>query len=292
MRAQELKKLIPLTLGIAVIAGCSPEAANEVTLQGSAPETAAAEGPKGLDNSSIEPNSVDQLAASFAELSSNIPGEVGVAIAGGDGVRVLGQWVEGPAWSTIKVPLALAALRQPDESTKSLVELAIEQSDNDAAMALWGQLGAPAVAAEAVQGILREGGDTVTIVQSERTRPEYTPFGQTIWSTAAQAQFAAALPCLTGGETILEEMRNLVPDQRWGLAANSETATKGGWGPAPDGSYLVRQLGVIRTPSGTLGISLSAAPTDGTFDSGIAHLGKLAEWTEVHLEGLRGWSCQ
>ena len=288
-----MKRLIPTVLLVAAVTGCSARTANEEARQGStAPATSAVEGPNSIASASPEPNSTDPLAASFAELSSNIPGEVGVAIAGGDGVRVFGQWAEGPAWSTIKVPLAMAGLRQSNESTTSLVARAIEQSDNAAAMEIWGQLGHPKVAADAVQGILREGGDTVTLVQSERIRPEFTPFGQTIWSTAAQAQFAATLPCLSTSETVLKDMRNLAVDQRWGLAKRADTATKGGWGPSPNGSYLVRQLGVISAPSGTLGISLSAAPADGQFDSGIAHVGKLAEWVEVHLEGLTGRPCQ
>ena len=288
-----MKSLIPTVLLVAAVTGCSAGTANEEARQDSAaPATSAAEGPNSIASASPAPNSADPLTVSFAELSSNIPGEVGVAIAGGDGVRVFGQWAGGPAWSTIKVPLAMAALRQSNASTTSLVARAIEQSDNAAAMEIWGQLGDPKVAAGAVQGILREGGDTVTVVQSERIRPEFTPFGQTMWSMAAQAQFAATLPCLPASEAVLEDMRNLAVDQRWGLATRADTATKGGWGPSPDGSYLVRQLGIISTPSGTLGFSLSAAPADGQFDSGVAHLGRLAEWVGAHLEGLRGRTCQ
>ena len=288
-----MKSVIPTVLLVAAVTGCSAGTANEEARQDSAaPATSAAEGPNSIASASPAPNSADPLTVSFAELSSNIPGEVGVAIAGGDGVRVFGQWAGGPAWSTIKVPLAMAALRQSNASTTSLVARAIEQSDNAAAMEIWGQLGDPKVAAGAVQGILREGGDTVTVVQSERIRPEFTPFGQTMWSMAAQAQFAATLPCLPASEAVLEDMRNLVVDQRWGLATRADTATKGGWGPSPDGSYLVRQLGIISTPSGTLGFSLSAAPADGQFDSGVAHLGRLAEWVGTHLEGLRGRTCQ
>lgn len=288
-----MKRLIPTVLLVAAVTGCSAGTANEEARQASAaPATSVVEGPNSIASASPEPNSADPLTASFAELSTTILGEVGVAIAGGDGVRVFGQWAEGPAWSTIKVPLAIAAIRQSNASTTSLVARAIEQSDNAAAMEIWGQLGDPKVAADAVQGILREGGDTVTVVQSERIRPEFTPFGQTIWSTAAQAQFAATLPCLLASEPVLADMRNLAVDQRWGLATRADTATKGGWGPSPDGSYLVRQLGVMSTPSGTFGFSLSAAPADGQFDSGVAYVRRLAEWVGAHLEGLRGRTCQ
>src|SRR4051812_14376186 len=51
------------------------------------------------------------LAAGFAELQATQVGRMGLAImpVGGDRPVVFGNWTTGPAWSTMKVPLAIAA---------------------------------------------------------------------------------------------------------------------------------------------------------------------------------------
>jgi len=278
-----LTKLMPIMLSSTVLFGCADGVSSKEAVKESAP-TGEAGVPSGHD-------SADPLIMNFEKFSSSIPGTVGVAIGGGDGVKVYGKWTKGPAWSTIKVPLAIAGLRQPKESTPALVSRAIEQSDNDAAMDIWGQLGDPTKAAAAVGKVLRDAGDAVTVVQSEVIRAGFTPFGQTIWSTAEQARFAAALPCLAESRAVLDDMRDLAVDHRWGLAMRADTATKGGWGPSENGTYLVRQLAVISTSSGTLGISLSAAPTDGRFDSGVSQVGKLAQWVEAHIDAFNGRTC-
>ncbi|MGY2061207.1 hypothetical protein ACW9HQ_40590, partial [Nocardia gipuzkoensis] len=58
-------------------------------------------------------NTSRALAASFAAYSSPLSGIVGFACApvGGGPVVELGEWSGGVAWSTSKVPLAVAALR-------------------------------------------------------------------------------------------------------------------------------------------------------------------------------------
>lgn len=288
-----LKKLIALAFCVAGVVGCSGGTASEVSIQESAPTgVETVQSAVGNSDQSSAAVNLDPLHASFAELSANIPGSVGVAIAGGDGVWVFGQWAEGPAWSTMKVPLAIAGLRQSNESTTSLVAQAIKQSDNAAAEAIWSQLGDPVTAADAVQTILREAGDSDTVVQSERIRPEFTAFGQTTWPVAAQARFAAALPCLASSEIVLADMRTLAANQRWGLATRADAATKGGWGPTESGSYLVRQMAAITTDSGTLGVALAVAPADGRFDTGVEHIGRLAAWVGEHVETVEGRKCQ
>ncbi|MDN6461009.1 MAG: S-adenosylmethionine synthetase, partial [Corynebacterium flavescens] len=79
-----------------------------------------------------------QLGALVSELEEDFPGEVGIAVSGASQTSSAGVAGEGPAWSTIKVPIAIAALR--DGASPELVNLAIEQSDNDAAYALWSQV--------------------------------------------------------------------------------------------------------------------------------------------------------
>lgn len=287
-----MKKLTALAFCVAGVAGCSGGTASEVATQESPPtSTKTVQGAVDKSDQLSAAVNLDPLHASFAEFSSSIPGAMGVAIAGGNGVGIFGQWLEGPAWSTIKVPLAVAGLRQADESTTALVSRAIEQSDNIAAEAIWSRLGDPDTAADAVQTILREAGDTDTVVQSERIRPEFTAFGQTIWPVGAQARFAAALPCLAASDTVLADMRDLAVDQRWGLANRADTATKGGWGPTESGSYLVRQLAAITTDTGTLGVALAVAPTDGRFATGVEHIGRLAAWVEEHVGIFEGRKC-
>jgi hypothetical protein len=295
-----MSKVTPaLFSALVVISGCAGErgGALDVPVDREGPRAGAEQAPDPaaeLPNSKASTPQIlgpDALVTSFDEVSAGLSGQVGVAIAGDQGVRVLGLWNQGPAWSTVKVPLAIAGLRKSQDAAKPYVAPAIKESNNDAAEAIWSQLGTTDEAAAAVQAVLRDGGDSETVVQSERVRPGYTPFGQSIWSLADQAQFAASLPCVEGSQIVLDDMRNLGANQQWGLALREDSAAKGGWGPSEHGTYLVRQLSVIATPSGSLGIALSAVPNDGTFETGVAQIGKLAEWVNNHLGSFSGQRC-
>ncbi len=82
-----------------------------------------------------------QLEASFEELAATVPATTGIAIArpGITEVHSLGRWSGGVAWSTIKVPLAIAALRNDRARAHDLVVKAITESDNHASEQLWSQ---------------------------------------------------------------------------------------------------------------------------------------------------------
>ena len=208
-----------------------------------------------------------------------LDGEVGLAFAPvGDGsaVEEHGTIRGGVAWSTIKVPLALAvAAREPTERDEELIEAAITVSDNDASLALWEGLGTPEEAGAAVEKILASTGDEATRVETQVVREGFTPFGQTQWSLAAQVQLMAALPDLPHSEWVRSCMRRVVPAQRWGLGTlGPDVELKGGWGPDPDGVDPVRQMGIV----GDLAVALAAIPADGSFASGTAILDRLAEW--------------
>ncbi|MGH3551052.1 MAG: hypothetical protein ACRDT5_00315 [Mycobacterium sp.] len=233
------------------------------------------------------------MTSSFATLSQTIAAKVGVAIAaGGDApVQSFGAWSTGVAWSTIKVPLAIAAERQAGQAAEPLIDRAITESDNAAAEQLWSMLGEPPQAAHAVESILRGGGDQTTMVQSQRVRPPFTAFGQTKWPLNEQALFAAHLPCIADSAGVINEMHNIDPSQRWGLATIDGVASKGGWGPGENGAYLVRQLATLPTPSGWVGIALAATPSDGSFDSGVKVINALSEWIDNHRQDLRGAKC-
>ncbi len=233
----------------------------------------------------------DPIATEFAALAPTLPGTVGLAIApvGRTAVSAYGDWAHGVAWSTMKVPLALSALRHSDGAAPT-ARSAIEASDNAAAEQLWAGLGTPDEAAATVQAVLREAGDQDTRVQSERVRAGFTAFGQTDWSLAEQATFTAHLPCLPGADAVLPLMRNLTAGN-WGLARLDGAASKAGWGPDEQGRYLVRQLALLPTPAGQVAVTIAAVPKAGTFDAGIAILDRIAAWLRPHLAELPAGAC-
>jgi hypothetical protein len=215
----------------------------------------------------------------FHALESDLRGEVGLALSpvgSGEAVEELGTLRGGVAWSTIKVPIALAvAARAPTPRDEELIDASLMVSDNDASLALWERLGPPEVAAAAVQDVLAAAGDSSTRVEANVLRPGFTPFGQTQWSLGAQVRLMAALPGLPHADEIRARMRRVVPEQRWGLGVLGEDVElKGGWGPDPDGRYLVRQMGI----AGPLAVALAAIPADGSFESGTDMLDRLAQW--------------
>ncbi|GGG74257.1 hypothetical protein [Corynebacterium pelargi] len=184
------------------------------------------------------------------------------------------------AWSTIKVPLSIAALRQ-DPSLEPTMVLAITQSDNDAAMQMWDALGGGEQAAAAVEEVLAEAGVEVD-VPAEKTRAQFSPFGQALFSTGQQASFAAALPTLDGAAPVLEAMGEVVAGQDYGLGTFEGARFKGGWGPDTSGAYLVRQFGLV----GDTAIAIATKPADGTYESGQVVLTKIAQAIEPHLDSL------
>jgi hypothetical protein len=238
------------------------------------------------------PASAEPLQASFARLAGTIPATIGVAYApvGQNGAGTLGTLQNGVAWSTIKVPLAIAAIQSNRPNAQDLAAKAVTASDNDAAEKLWSELGPAPQAAQQVQAVLRAGGDPGTAVESRRLRPEFSAFGQTQWPLARQAVFAAHLPCMAVAPPVYSLMNNTVPDQRWGLAS-IDAPTKGGWGPGPGGGYLVRQFGVVGTPHGQLAVALAAQPNNGSFDSGVAALNQMTEWLKANAAALPGGRC-
>ncbi len=229
------------------------------------------------------PPSHRAFEAGFDELSGTLPANVGIAIAspGRADVYSLGSWSVGVAWSTAKVPLAVAALR--NNLAKDLVVKAITESDNPASEQLWSQLGTPIDAARHVQAVIREAGDSATIVETQRLRPGFTAFGQTEWTLCGQARFAANLANVPGAAPVVDLMKNVIAEHRWGLAGKG-VAAKGGWGPGLSAGYLVRQFGIVPTESGERGVALAAeAPA---FEAGVAALGTLTDWLFDHLPEL------
>ncbi|WP_431309105.1 hypothetical protein [Gordonia prachuapensis] len=244
-----------------------------------------------------------KLISSFAKLQKSmrksLTGKVGLAIVpvGSDRVITMGDLTTGRAWSTLKVPVSLAAERRFGAAVATEEDKAITFSDNDAAGELWGSLGGGQSSVDAVTDVLREGHDLRTQVSSEADDPPSYP-GYTPWALADQARFGAHLPCLPGSEHVIRLMSNVASNQQWGVATmgrnqGAVTAVKGGWGPARSGSagYLVRQLAVITTLRGDVAVSMAAIPSSGSFSTGTRMLDKVGDWLERHLAALPVGRC-
>ncbi|APE36202.1 hypothetical protein BOX37_22295 [Nocardia mangyaensis] len=237
----------------------------------------------------------DSLGADFTRLQSALPGQVGMALmpVGGGRMTIYGDWTSGIAWSTIKVPLAVAALRhEQNQSIFEMVRAAITVSDNDAAYGLWTSLGDGPAAAEAVQRVLDEAGGTTTGTAVRHPEMNATSFGSTEWSLADQVRFASRLPCLPHTEVVTALMGEIDPDQGWGLGLLDGTEFKGGWGPDDDtGVYTVRQFGLVPVGSGQLAVALAAQADSGAFEDTTALLDRMAVLLDRHLPELRGGVC-
>ncbi|WP_036567831.1 serine hydrolase [Nocardia sp. BMG51109] len=295
-----------LTATAMVISACTANAGTPVPEAEVAPITAPVPAANPLDlpkpqtlgdNLSVPPT----MAAEFARLQSEMPGSMGLAVmpVGGDHAITLGDWGSGIAWSTIKVPLALAALRHDPEGLSATAEAAITASDNDAAQQLWDALGGGDPAAEAVEAVLREAGDTTTDVadrhnpQARETVDDPLAFGATVWTLADQVRFASRLPCLPYAARVVRLMGEITASQSWGLGAFVGAEYKGGWGPDDEtGAYLVRQFGVVPTFAGPLAVAVAAQPDSGSFDDATAMLDKMAALLSEHLHELGGGECR
>lgn len=230
-------------------------------------EPSPAESPEKQDLVSEE-RQVGDLEEAVAAVVQRFGGSAGVALSDG---RQAGDLLEAPAWSTSKVPLAMAAERA-GVADPSLVNAAIQNSDNEAAAQLWQALGGGQQAATAVENEIATLVGSSPTVPAQAPRPEFSAFGQTQWSLADQAHFAAALPGSDVAGPVLQAMYSISPSQSFGLGQLPGSAFKGGWGPELDGRYTVRQLGVV----GGVGVAIMVRTGDGTFESGQAALNLLA----------------
>lgn len=229
--------------------------------------------------------------ASFEKLAAALPGGEGIAVAPlSTSPRVVrfGSVRGGTAWSTAKVPVAMAALEAGRGGSGDVMQ-AITASDNAAAERLWTSLGGGAGAAEAATRQLRASGDSRTTIQAQRLRSGFTAFGQTGWALTDQVRFLAGLGCGAGGAAgaeVLDLMGNVVSGQRWGLGSTGAGASfKGGWGPgatpgAADG-WLERQMGIVDI--GGAPVAVAIASTAPGHDAGIKALDGIASWLQSHV---------
>ncbi|MBC7301709.1 MAG: hypothetical protein H5T78_12205 [Nocardia sp.] len=289
-RRHRIRVALSVLLGTVVFAtagcGTEPKAVEPI------PTTTVAAVDPGADNGTFSIALPGSLAADFTELQHSFRGSAGLAImpVGGKKMVTFGTWSTGPAWSTIKVPLAIAALRN-SSAYSSYAAAAITQSDNGAADTLWSSLGSGAEASDAVEGVLREGGDVRTAVPTTRTRADASIYGQAEWALADQVRFASQLPCIPQSERVVGLMQQIIASHHWGLGAFGSAEFKGGWGPDQGGKYLVRQFGLIDSPTGRIAVAFAAQPDSGSFNDGMTMLDKMATLLAGHLTELAGGHC-
>ncbi|HHU09641.1 MAG TPA: hypothetical protein GXZ60_06455 [Intrasporangiaceae bacterium] len=224
------------------------------------------------------------LAAAFAEQSAARGGVYALVWVDGDGLHALGLAPDDTAWSTIKVPLAIAALERAATTGAAVtrdVEAAITRSDNPAAARLWTSLGPTRDAAGAVDEVLTAYDSVGTRTEDETVRPPFSAYGQTRWSVTDQARFAAALSCAdpdSAAAQVRAAMGRVTPEHRWGIGQLDSAHLKGGWGPDVSGAYLLRQLGDVTVDGRTYALAASAQSGTGSYARGAADLTALVQW--------------
>lgn len=237
------------------------------------------------------------LRASWAELEEDLSGEAGIVVmpVGGDGddAVALGDVTSAMAWSTIKVPIAVAAVAAHPGSAQisSLVQQAITQSSNEAAEELWESLGSSDQARAATDKVLAAAGDRETEAGENRTLGR-TAFGYTTWDLDDQATFLSGLACTDAADPVITRMGQVIDDQSWGLGNLDGAHYKGGWGDY-EGTYTSRQMGLIPV-DGTLDDSPAVVVTMAVIEpdgDGTDDLDTIADWVEDHLDDLPSGSC-
>ena len=213
----------------------------------------------------------------------------------GDGeIEFVGSLATGHAWSTIKVPIVLAAIKAAGtvEDFQADAAAALQRSDNTAAERIFKRLGDLKAASAELEAWLREAGDEETKIFTGTPPAGLSTYGQTDWSAVESARFTRALArgCLADAddtEAILSLMREPVASQRWGAGGlGTDAAYKGGWGPEEDGGYLVRQIAVIGSGDKAWVASAIARPDDrgaGSFKAGRELVSGALIWAADHL---------
>lgn len=274
--------VVPVLAFAAILSACTNSAPSvvEVTV------TTTAEPTTGLGEDTRHVDLQPLIDAAVAQHG----GSAGIAIAEGDSAVTAGDVSAHPSWSTIKVPIAIAAMRA-DPMWASIVSSAIQESDNGAAEQLWAALGEPGQAAASTSAVLAETGVHLEVNQ-KHTRAGYSSFGQTPWSVSEQALFAAQLPCVASAEPIVADMARVTEEQRFGLGRLNGARVKGGWGPGPDGAYTVRQFGIITGPAGEVAVAIWVKPQMGTFAEAKAMADTLGAGLESRLSTLPTSTCR
>lgn len=300
------RRLRALVVGVAaagVLAGCTiptdtdPSETPAAETETPAGETTGSEpgpAPEETEGFALSAQS-RRFSDEFEAFAAGLPGQAAIAVVvpgpgGAPEVFAAGDPAAPVAWSTIKVPLARAALAV-DPGADTDARAAITVSDNPAAEALWARFSGPEAAAEAVEQQIGGAGVPVPAVPTILQRDGFSIFGQTVWPLADQARYAAATVCAGPDDPVAQMMGEISGDQAWGLGTVPGARFKGGWGPEPDGRYLARQFGVVDTEIGPVAVALAAVGDGGAFGTATAMTGQVTDWLASHPALLPGPSC-
>lgn len=214
------------------------------------------------------PLTTPELTEALEQIVNNVkrryPGDVGIAVANGHETASAGDENPLQSWSSIKVPIAIAAMRNDNWWIDSM-QASIKWSDNDAAIRLWNSLPDPK---GEVAEVLKEAHGTQTTFIEEVTEPTYDAFGEPLWSVPEQAQFANHLTCIADSEEVVAAMGDIDPDQSYGLGKLNNAHFKGGWGPDDEtGAYSARQFGLVTIGGTDVAVSIFAQSDEGNYDT-------------------------
>lgn len=247
--------LVPVVL----LAGCAPGESDTVTVT---------EMTTVRDVSPLE-----GLEEAVARIEKDSDTEVGIALYDGTRLTQSGslQWL--PAWSTMKVPIAMAAAEHceayDDDTIEQLTTAAIEWSDNDAARALWDCMGTDDEASALVAAEVAKAGTRVAVRGA---------FGTTRWSFAGQARYAHYLSQVDEDNAVVAAMHHIAEDQSYGLGRIKGVPFKGGWSDfEPDGSWHTRQFGWLEIGGVRYGVAVGARSEAGSYDDTMDALDAVAE---------------
>ena len=232
---------------------------------------------KEQDQEKLQDSSAQGIITQIANLENQQGVAVSVAWVDAGEIRTAGSLTDFPAWSTSKVPLALALYKNGLASgQEGNISAAIQLSDNGAAEAMWAALAPDDVQRAARMGeIFRDAGDAATTVPSTHLYPGYTIFGQTSWSTSSQVAFLMNFDSLPGSAQVKSYMSNYAGNQAWGIGRYSGSALKGGWGPTRWGGYTARQFGWYIKDGQSVPIAIAAQA--GSFGGATAVVDQVAQ---------------
>ena len=218
--------------------------------------------------------------------------KMGIAIGpvgNGQSVTTWGDWQEGPAWSTIKVPLVIAAYRHQDpRQVTDLMRAAITESDNTAAESLWEQLGDPTTAGHKCnrscsKPVIRPPSNHEAAAGIQCFRPDHLVAVQP--GPVHRERF-----CNSENGPIFDLMGQVTPDQNWGIGKIAETSSREvGARRRPASTSSARSD--AHHPAGKAAVAIAAEPSSGSFDDGTKDLNEVAKWLNDHLEALPGGQC-
>lgn len=209
------------------------------------------------------PASIETLSASLAASLAKPGSNVGVEVYDQTHQRAYSsngteQFLTA---SSIKVPIMLTFLamtesqgREPDGQEQDLLTAMIEHSDNDAASALFAEIGGATGIANYMQQIGISG-----------LVPDNDAWGYSQITPQAMVELLTKLhdgTILTTMDraTALNLMQQVETDQQWGVGdtapAGATFAMKNGWVPGPDGLWSVNTSGIVNAGGETYIISV------------------------------------